>query len=101
MTWEGNILFSDTLSTFSIRLYGVGYMVQDNRQQTCATAFNLQLGQLLLRLARTTKTTGAGSAHKRALRWTHPDIAASTTSNSVGSNASSIDTTDERPLMMR
>ena len=32
----------------------------------------------------------------KALRWTHPDIAASTTSNSVGSNASSIDTAVER-----
>ena len=41
-------------------------------------------------------TMGAGSANKKALRWTHPDIAASTTSNSVGSNASSIDTAVER-----
>ena len=49
------------------------------RQQTSATDFNLQLGQLLPPLARMTKTTGSGSANKNALRWTYPDIAASTT----------------------
>ena len=27
---EGNVLFNDTLNTFYLRLYGVGYMVKDH-----------------------------------------------------------------------
>ena len=43
---EGNILFNDTLSTFYLRLYGVGHMVKDHSDSvkkkpaaatTCAT----------------------------------------------------------------
>ena len=27
---EGNVLFNDTLNTFYLRLYGIGYMVKDH-----------------------------------------------------------------------
>ena len=39
--WKnGNVLFNDTLNTFYVRLYGVGYMVKDHlnrkREETCS-----------------------------------------------------------------
>ena len=29
-SWGGNVLFNDALNTFSLQLYGVGYMIKDH-----------------------------------------------------------------------